>query len=413
MSKKLEDLLNCAEERKKLSSSAIPNFFKLSINERIGVLKEFLDLSEDEASVLKNLSTLDLEKLTTIGENPVSNYELPLRIANYFKINGKDYFVPMVVEESSVVAGACYGAKLCYKSGGIKSSVVKDSEYGKAIGQIQLIDVEKPSKVREKILRNKENLLRKANEGHRYSRAYDINLRFYRGTGERMLVVDIYIDPGDAMGAAVASQMAEVVAKEISRLTSTPYNACIISNYSGRHVKAEARIHVEDLARKSVTGRKWSGEEVKNGIIWLSKWAERDVYRAVTHNKGIMNGVDAVALATGQDWRAIESANHTFAMRSGKYKPLSIWYEEDECLVGELEMLIPCGIVGGEIRKFPKAEFALKKILRVKNADELAEIMAAVGLAQNLAALSMLATIGLREGHEPLRKLKSVGSSLS
>ena len=387
-----------------MKSSAVPNFFRLSIDERVAVLKEFLDLSEEEILVLKNLCTLGFDELAAMGENPISNYELPLRVANYFKINGVDYFIPMVVEEASVVAGACYGAKLCYKSGGIKSSVIKNSEYSKAIGQIQLIRVKNPQEIEKKVLENKNKLLEKANEGHKHSRAYDIKTEHYVADEEKMLIVNIQIDPGDAMGAAVASQMAEAVAKEISKLTATPYNACIISNYSGRHVKAETRVYVEDLARKSASGKWWTGEEVRDGITLLSRWAENDVYRAATHNKGIMNGVDAVALATGQDWRAIESANHVFAMRSGRYKPLSRWRSEDDYLVGELEMLIPCGIVGGEIKKFPKAEFALRKILRVKSADELAEIMAAVGLAQNLAALSMLATIGLKEGHEPHRK---------
>jgi hydroxymethylglutaryl-CoA reductase len=387
-----------------MKSSAVPNFFKLSIEERIAILREFLGLSEEETLILKNLSTLGFSELTAIGENPVSNYELPLRIANYFRINGVDYFVPMVVEEASVVAGACYGAKLCYKSGGIQSSIVKQSEYGKAIGQIQLINVEKPSKIGEKILRRKNHLLEKANERHRFSRAYNMKTRWFKSEIGKILIIDIYIDPGDAMGAAVASEMAESVAKEISKITGVTYNACIISNYSGRHVKAKVKIPVENLARKSVRGKEWTGEEVMEGIVWLSVWAENDVHRAVTHNKGIMNGVDAVAIATGQDWRAIESANHAFASRNGRYSPLSKWHSEGNYLIGELEMLIPCGIVGGEIKKLPKAEFVLKKVLRVKSADELAEILAAVGLAQNLAALSMLTTIGLKEGHEPHRK---------
>ena len=388
-----------------MKSSAIPNFFKLSIEERIAVLKEFLGLSEEDTLILKNLCTLGFTELTAIGENPVSNYELPLRIANYFKINGVDYFIPMVVEEASVVAGACYGAKLCYKKG-IESSIIKQSNYAKAIGQIQLINIEKPLEVEKKILENKNYLLEKANEGHKYSKAYNIKTRLFEDKHGKSMAIDIYIDPGDAMGAAVASAMAETVAKEISRITGKVYNSCIISNFSGRHVKAKAEIPIERLGRKSASGKQWSGEEVKDGIVWLSIWAEKDIYRAVTHNKGIMNGVDAVAVATGQDWRAIESANHAFAARDGTYKPLSRWYSEGDYLIGELEMLIPCGIVGGEIKRIPKAEFAIKKILKVKTADQLAEIMAAVGLAQNLAALSMLATIGLREGHEPHRKMR-------
>ncbi len=386
-----------------MKSSAVPNFFSLSIEERIAALRVFLGLSEEEISVLKNLCTLDFRRLEVIGENPVSTYELPLRIANFFKINDVDYFIPMVVEEASVVAGVCYGAKLCYESGGIHSYVMEQSRYSKAVGQIQLVGVDKP-RVERQILRRKKYLLERANQGHRFSKAYDIKTRWLEGRIGKALIVDILVDPGDAMGAAAASDMAELVGKEVSRITGFPYNACIISNYSGRHVRAEAKISVEKLARKSVRRIAWSGERVREGVLWLSIWAERDVQRAVMHNKGIMNGVDAVAIATGQDWRAIESANHAFALRNGRYMPLSKWRSKGKYLIGELEMLIPCGIVGGEIRNFPKAEFVLKKILRLKSADQLAEVMAAVGLAQNLAALSMLATIGLKEGHQPHRK---------
>jgi len=387
-----------------MKSSAVPNFPELSIKERVAVLRDFHGLSEEETLVLKNLSTLGLKELTSIGENPVGNYELPLRVANFFKINGVDYFVPMVVEEASVVAGVCYGAKLCYDHGGFRSFIVKQSDYGKAVGQIQLTNVKNPLKVETRIKGRKEELLDKANRGHRFSRAYDMRTRFIESKIGKMLIVDIYVDPGDAMGAAVASDMAESVAKEIFRISGCPYNACIVSNYSGRHVKAEARVSVEKLSRKNVKGRIWAGEEVSDGIVWLSMWAREDIHRAVTHNKGIMNGVDAVAVASGQDWRAIESANHAFAFKSGRYMPLSKWRSKGGYLMGELEMLIPCGIVGGEVRNFPKADFVLNKILRVKSADQLAEIMAAVGLAQNLAALSMLATIGLKEGHQPHRK---------
>lgn len=387
-----------------MRSSAVPHFFGLSIEERRKVLRHFLGLSEEEASVLRDLTTLGLGKLVAIGENPISNFELPLRVADGFKINGVDYFVPLVVEEASVVAGVCYGAKLCYEDGGIHSYVMEGGEYGKAVGQVQLINVENPVEVEGQILDGKNVMLEKANQGHRFSRAYDLRVRRFEDGMGRMLIIDVFVDPGDAMGAAVASDMAEAIAGEVSGMTGCPYNACIVSNFSGRHVQAEAKVPVEKLARKSIKGEAWSGEEVRDGVVWLSRWAEEDVDRAVTHNKGIMNGVDGVAVATGQDWRAIESANHTFALRSGQYMPLTRWRSEDDFLVGELEMLIPCGIVGGEIRSYPKAEFVLKKILGVKSADELAKIMGAVGLAQNLAALSMLATIGLKEGHQPHRK---------
>jgi len=349
-----------------MKSSAVPNFFELSIKERLMVLRDFLGLSEKEMSVLSDLSTLGPKELEAIGENPVSSYELPLRVANFFKINDADYFVPMVVEEASVIAGVCYGAKLCYESGGIRSRAVKQSKYATAAGQIQLLNVKDPPKTRRQILGMKRYLLEKANQGHEFSRAYDIRTRWFRSQMGKTVIVDIYVDSGDAMGAAVASDMAESVAKEILRATRCAYNACIISNYSGRRVKAEARVSIESLARKSPKKKEWSGEDVRDRVVWLSMWAERDFHRAVTHNKGIMNGVDAVGVATGQDWRAIESANHAFACRNGRYMPLSRWRAEGDYLMGELEMLIPCGIVGGEIRNFPKAEFVLKKVLRVK-----------------------------------------------
>lgn len=387
-----------------MRSSAVPHFFGLSIEERRNVLRHFLGLSEGEASVLKDLTTLGLGKLAAIGENPISNFELPLRVADGFRINGVDYFVPLVVEEASVVAGVCYGAKLCYEDGGIHSYVMKGGEYGKAVGQVQLINVENPMEVEGLILDGKNVMLEKANQDHRFSRAYDLRVRRFEDGMGIMLIIDVFVDPGDAMGAAVASDIAEAIAGEVSEMTGCRYNACIVSNFSGRHVQAKVKVPTENLARKSIKGEAWSGEEVKDGVVWLSKWAEEDVARAVTHNKGIMNGVDGVAVATGQDWRAIESANHAFALRNGQYMPLTRWRSEDNFLLGELEMLIPCGVVGGEIKSFPKAEFVLKKILRVKSADELAKIMGAVGLAQNLAALSMLATIGLKEGHQPHRK---------
>jgi hydroxymethylglutaryl-CoA reductase len=382
-----------------MKTSAIPNFYNLSIDERIEIVKDFSDLSDEEVKLLKNLSTVNHERLNYLGENPVSNYELPLRIANYFKINDIDRFIPMVVEEASVVAGASSGAKLCYYSGGVQACVSETSEYGKIIGETQLVNVKNPKKAKMKILKEKNSLLKKANEGHRYSKAYELKVKEI----EDMLIIDLYIDPGDAMGAAVASEMAERIAPELSKITGCNYNSNIVSNYSGRLTRAKLEVPIEDLGRKSKGGKVWKGEEVKDGIIKLSEWAEKDTYRATTHNKGIMNGVDAVAIATGQDWRAIESANHAFASREGKYKPLSTWYEEDDFLVGELEMLIPCGIVGGEIKNYPKAKLSLK-IMKVRSADELAEIIGSVGLVQNLAALRMNATIGLKEGHEPHRR---------
>lgn len=381
-------------------TSAISNFHEFSIKERIKVLKNFYDLNEEETETLTSLTTIGYKELADMHENPVSIFPYILRFANYFKINGKDYFIPYVTEEASVVAGASSAAKLCYSSGGVKASVSKD--YPKAVGQVQLIKVNNPEKAKKAILKKKEHLLKKANEGHRYSKAYDLKINSFDTNLGNMLIIDLFVDPGDAMGAAVSSKMTETIAPELSRITGYPYNGMIVSNYFGRLTKARLKVPTDKLARK-YKDEEWSGEEVRDRIIWLDSWAQKDPLRAVTNNKGILNGVDAVARATIQDTRAIEASAHSYACKDGRYKPLSRWYTKGDYLVGELEIPIPCGIVGGEIKKYPKGEFLLKRLLKPKTADELAEIMASVGLVQNLAALRMLATIGLTRGHKPHR----------
>ncbi|MDI6798462.1 MAG: 3-hydroxy-3-methylglutaryl-CoA reductase [Candidatus Aenigmarchaeota archaeon] len=383
-------------------TSAYSGFHKLLIKERLKVLSDFCDLSYETIQIFEDLATLAPERLVAIGENPISNYELPLRLVNYFQINKKWLYVPIAVEEASVVAGACYASKVC---GEVSAKVDKSKSY--VVGQVQLIEVTDPEKAKNTILENKRYLLDKANEKHNFSRAYDLEVKEFNLPLGKTLVVNLFIDPGDAMGTAVASEMGEVIAPELTKLTGYLYNARIISNYSGRLTWAEVRIPLDRLARETKTDdnktMRWSGEEVRDRILWLYQWAEEDPDRAVTHNKGIMNGVDGVALATGNDWRAVEIANARYAQRTGQYKPLSKWYSEGDFLVGELEMLIPCGIVGGEIKRFPKAEKIIKEVLKVRSADELAEIMAGIGLVQNYAALSMLATIGISKGHRPFR----------
>ena len=383
-------------------TSAISNFHKLSIKERVKILKDFYDLNEKETKTLTSLTTIGYKELVDMHENPVSIFPYILRFANYFKINGRDYFIPYVTEEASVVAGASSAAKLCYSSEGVRASVINSENYPKAVGQIQLIKVKNPEKVKRAILKKKEYLLKKANEGHRYSKVYNLKIDSFNTSLENMLIVNLFVDPGDAMGAAVSSKMAEKIAPELSSITGYPYNGMIISNYFGRLTKARLKVPVDKLTRR-YKDEEWSGEEVRDRILWLDLWNQKDPSRAVTNNKGIMNGIDAVARATIQDTRAIEASAHSYACKDGKYKPLSRWYAEGDYLVGELEIPIPCGIVGGEIKKYPKGEFLLKRILKPKTADEFAEIMASVGLVQNLAALRMLATIGLTRGHKPHR----------
>lgn len=377
-----------------MKTSKIPGFHELSINERINAICNFYDLEEKEM--------LTGNRLSDLGENYVCEFPYALRFASNFKINDIDYLIPMVTEEASVVAGASSGAKKCYDNDGFKSTVDNSGYFGKTMGQIQFIDVDNIEKSKSDILKNKNTLMRKAGKGHKYSKAFDLEVKSFDCELGKMLVVDIYVDPGDSMGAAVASQMAESIGPEISKMISSEYNRGIVSNYSGRLTTTKMKVLIEDLSRKSKTTEKeWDGKKVKDNILWLDRWAKQDVMRAATNNKGIMNGVIGVGRATAQDDRAIESANAVF---SNCY-PLSSWDADDEYLYGELEMLIPCGTYGGEIKNYPKADFLLKKVLKVESADELAEIMGSVGLANNFAALSMISTIGLSEGHKSHRKV--------
>lgn len=372
-------------------SSRIPNWHKLGIEKQLDVLKEACGLSGDEYNQLKSRSTLNLDEFS---EKPIRAFEYPLRIASNFKINGKDYFIPMVIEEASVVSGASYGAKLAYKSGGIESKVVNDiNKLPVAGAQIQLLETENIVRCSIAIEAKKEKILNVANRGHRHSVAYDLELKDY---SPHMIIAELYVDTKDAMGAAVAVEMAESIAPLISRIAKCKYNLIAPNNLTGRLVESKLKIDVKDLRRK---GRKkiWSGEEVKDKILEGYEMGELDDTRAVANNKGIMNGIVAVANATCQDTRAIEAANT-------KRKPLSNWRYEGGYLHGELKALIPCGTVGGEIEKYPEARFILDRILKVKNANQLAEIMGAVGLAQNLAALSMVTTIGISKGHGDHRK---------
>jgi hydroxymethylglutaryl-CoA reductase len=382
-------------------SSAVPDFYEISANERIKIISEFCGLDKKERRMLWSI---DPRELSNLGENSTGPFPYVLRWINYLKINDRDLIVPTVIEEASVVAANCYASKLCYYSGGVQASVVESKEYSKAIGQIQITDIKDSEKARMRIFENKDSLLAKAAEGHEHSKPYDLGVEEFDSSFGKFLVVNLYVNPEDAMGA-IAGRMADSIVNELSKITESKCSRGINSNYSGRLTKAELKVPIENLARKSrKTGEKWSGEEVKEGILKRYEWATKDVKRAVTNNKGIMNDVVGVARATAQDDRAIEAANAIYAIRSGCYQPLSKWRADDNYLYGESEMLIPCGTVGGEIKNYPRAEFLLNRVLRVKKADELAEIMASVGLTGNLAALSMISTIGLEEGHQPHRK---------
>jgi len=372
-------------------SSRIAGFYKLPIEERVRIVKEFANLTDEEVELLRKVGALDLKTADLMIENVISTFPMPLGIATNFLINGKDYLVPMAVEETSVVAAASHAAKLCREGGGITSIATESI----MIGQIQLTKVKDPYGAKVKILEAKDEILKIANEQDPIlvrlgGGAKDIEVRVINSAAGPMVITHLLVDVKDAMGANAVNTMAEAVAPYIEEITGGRVYLRIISNLADKRlVRARCVVPKEALG----------GEEVVDGIVLAWAFADADPYRAATHNKGIMNGVDAVVIATGNDWRAVEAGAHSYAARWGVYKPLSVW-EKDENgnLVGTLEMPLAIGIIGGATKVHPVAKLCIK-ILGVKTAKELAEVIGAVGLAQNLAALKALATEGIQRGH--------------
>lgn len=375
-------------------TSRIPKFYKLSVEERLGKVAEFSGLTEEEVALLKKEGNLDLKTADIMIENVIGTMAYPFAVAVNFLINGRDYIVPMVIEESSVVAAASNAAKVMRRDGGIKS-VATDSIM---IGQIQVLDVEDPWYKRMVILDHKDEILELANEQDPIlvklgGGAKDLEARVVDGPKGKMIIVHLLVDVKDAMGANAVNTMAESVSPLIEKITGGRTLLRIISNLADKRlVRSWVKVYKEDIG----------GEQVVDGIVDAWAFAASDPYRAATHNKGIMNGVIAVALATAQDHRAIEAGAHAYAARNGRYQPLSVWEKDkDGNLVGSLEMPMAVGIIGGATKVHPVAKIALK-ILGVKTAKELAEVMGAVGLAQNFAALRALATEGIQKGHMKL-----------
>ena len=374
-------------------TSRIPGFYKLSINERLKLVKEFSGLTEEDVLVIKNFGNLGEKLADAMIENVIGGMSYPFAVAVNFMINGKEYLVPMVLEEPSVVAAASNAARFMRRDGGIKAK----AEASLMIGQIQVINLLNPNYAKMLVLEHKNEILDLANQQDSVlvrlgGGAKDVEARIINTRIGPMLIVHLIVDVKDAMGANAVNTMCEAVAPLIEKITAGKVLLRIISNNAvKRLVRAWVKVYKEDI-----------GEEVIDGIVAASAFAEADPYRAVTHNKGIMNGIIAIALATAQDHRAIEAGAHAYAARSGTYKPLSVWEKDDEGnLVGTLELPLAVGVVGGATRTHPVAKVALK-ILGVKTAKELAEIMAAVGLAQNFAALRALATEGIQKGHMKL-----------
>lgn len=371
--------------------SNISRFYEKNWEERLAILKERCKLSEEELSLLKSLKPLDFDIANLMIENVIGVFALPLAIATHFKINGKDYLIPMAIEESSVVAAACKAAKLARAAGGFKAEATEPV----MIGQIQIIaDKPEHERIKECITKNKKRLLELANSKDQ--------LLFSLGGGAKyiefksydsFLVANLLVDVRDAMGANAVNTMCEALGKEIESLCDCKVGLQILSNLA---VYRKAKAHA--IFAKEVIG----GQAV-DAVIDAYRFAYADPFRACTHNKGIMNGIDAVAIACGNDFRALEAGAHCYAwFREKTYRPLSkYWKDSDGNLHAELEMPLAVGIVGGATRVNPLAKLCLK-ILGVKSAKELACVLASVGLAQNFAALYALATEGIQRGHMKL-----------
>ena len=380
----------------------IPEFYKLSIDERVRAVHERgLLTSSDFRALASGKHTLELSAADRMIENVVGVMGLPLGLGMNLLVNGREHIVPMVVEEPSVIAALGSANKLIRANGGFQAMATDPI----LIGQIQIVDLKDIDKAREALIEHKREIISLANSFHpnmvaRGGGARDIELHVHPlpSRGRRMLVVHLLVDTRDAMGANLVNGMCEGVAPLIETLTGGSVFLRILSNLTDRSiVRARCSIPVEALA-----GRGYSGEEARDGIVVAGDFAEVDPYRAATHNKGIMNGIDPVAIATGNDWRAIEAGAHAYAARSGRYSSLTRWsVDEDGNLCGAIEIPIKVGIVGAPLESNPTVALNLR-LLGVESATELAEIMACVGLAQNFAAIRALATEGIQRGHMTL-----------
>ncbi len=390
--------------------SRIPNFFRMSVAERITALYERGLLSEaDVRSLTTGDQTLRLPVADRMIENVLGVFGLPMGVALNFLINGRDYVVPLVVEEPSIVAGLSGAARLARLGGGYQAASTEPI----LIGQVQAVNIEDMEKAKNTLLDAKDEILALANSLHpkmqaRGGGAVDIEVFSYHAPedGREMLVLHLLVDTRDAMGANLVNTMCEGIASMVETLTGGKVFLRILSNLTDRAIsRASVRIPVRNLEGKGFTG-----EEVRDGIILASDFATVDPYRAATHNKGIMNGVDAVAIATGNDWRAIEAAAHAYASRGGQYSSLTRWRKNEAGdLVGEIEIPMKVGTVGGSLETNPSVRIN-HRLLGSPNAPELAAIMATVGLAQNFAALRALSTDGIQQNHMTLHA-RSVAST--
>ncbi len=377
-------------------TSRIPGFYKQSVEARRRLLAEAADLDGAELTRALAGGGLDVTTADKTVENVIGTYALPFSIGLNARVNDRDFLVPMVVEEPSVVAAASNASRMIREGGGF--TVESDPPW--MIAQVQLWEVDDPRAAEARVVAERDRLLSLADASvpglvARGGGAREIEVR---DLGDGLLVVHVLVDVQDAMGANLVNTVAEALAPEIAALAGGRVGLRILSNLCDRRcVRVSCRVPSAMLATDAL-----SGDEVRDGIVLASRFAERDPYRAATHNKGIMNGVDAVAMATGNDWRAIEAGAHAFAARNGRYEPLCTWRAGDDgSLVGSMEIPLAFGVVGGTLRVHPSARLALK-LLGVRSAQELAMVAASVGMASNLAALRALATEGIQRGHMSL-----------
>jgi len=385
-----------------VTGSRIPRFYKMSIDERVRAVRDQGLLTEgDVDNLVSGEATLGLSAADKMIENVIGVLGLPIGLALNFLINSKEYVVPLVVEEPSIVAALSAAAKQVRGSGGFTTTSTDPI----LIGQIQIIDIPDVSRARAAILEHKQEILDLANSFHprmvaRGGGAVDLEIASYplESMQGEMMVVHLLVDTRDAMGANLVNGMCEGVAPLIETITEGNVFLRILSNLTDRALAtAEMTLTPEQLA-----GKGYDGERVRDGIIIAADFANVDPYRAATHNKGVMNGIDAVAIATGNDWRAIEAGAHAYAARHGRYGSMTQWSkDENGNLHGRIEIPIKVGIVGAPLESNPGAALNLR-LMGVESATELAEVMAAVGLAQNFAALKALATEGIQTGHMTL-----------
>ena len=377
-----------------VATSRISGFHKMSPADRLAAVGSFAGLDEATLAQLARPGNLDPHTADHMIENVVTTLAIPIGIATNVKVDGRDVLVPMATEESSVVAAVCNSARQCYESGGFVTSVSGTE----MIAQIQLVGVSDPQAARIRILERKtqigavcdacDPLLLRLGGGFR-----DLEVRVIEAQGGPMVITHIIVDTRDAMGANTVNTMAERLAPDIEAWTGGKVYLRILSNLADRRL---AR------ARATWTAEAIGGEAVREGMISAYHFAAADPYRAATHNKGIMNGISAVVLATGNDTRAVEAGAHAYAARSGRYTSLTTWeMSADGALTGTIEVPMPVGLVGGATKVHPTAQACLK-ILGVATAAELACIIAAVGLAQNFGAMKALATVGIQQGHMAL-----------